>query len=54
MPFVVEYVSNHLTAAKQSAAKETITLADVLDLFGGAAGLHKSGSTLRINEIALR
>jgi hypothetical protein len=34
MPFVVEYVSNYLTAARKSAAKKTITLADALDQSG--------------------
>jgi len=34
MPFVVDYVSNRLTAARKSAAKKTITLADALDQLG--------------------
>jgi hypothetical protein len=39
MPFVVEYVSNHLPIARQSAAKKTITLADALDQRGGSGRL---------------
>ena len=41
MPFVIEYVSNHLTAEGEPTAKKTTTLADALDQLGEAAGFNE-------------